>query len=189
MTTTGDADTADATATATAGRRRRIRRSAIAGACTMGGVFAAKISIAAFSAEFAWWAVVPLAVLFGAGGAWAGAREGRVEGVREEALEPGEMVLTAYAVLPLTEEGPFLTDYEFTPFELRVTNRGLQLWERAEQLWSHPWRTLHLTNDDGWVLVHHEELVIAELQVQTPDGSPDELLLAADRLRTRSRHH
>ncbi|QES48934.1 hypothetical protein DEJ50_15035 [Streptomyces venezuelae] len=172
----------------TAGRRRRIRRSAIAGSCTMGGVFAAKISIAGFGAEFAWWLVVPLAVLFGAGGAWAGARSGREDGIRAEALEPGEIVLSGYAVLPVTEAGRLHGSFEVSPYQLRVTNRRLQFWNRAELLWSHPWRAIDLTAEDTWLLVHHREQVIAELLVHTPDGSPTELLLAATRLRARSPH-
>ncbi|WCD83727.1 hypothetical protein KPP03845_100046 [Streptomyces xanthophaeus] len=154
----------------------------------MAGVCAAKISIAGLGAELSWWIVAPLAVLFGAGGTWAGAREGRVDGIRREALEPDEILLTAYEVCPLTWEGRVTRDYDFARFELRVTNRGLQMWKQAEQLWSHPWPTLRLTAEGELVLVHRAEDVIAELLVKTQDGSPDELLLAAERLRARSRH-
>lgn len=110
-----------------------------------------------------------------------------MEGVREVALEPGEIVLSAYAVCPLAWNGQVTRDYDYERFELRVTNRGLQLWEQAEQVWGHPWRTLRLTAERELVLVHHGEDVIAELFVRTLDGSPDELLLAADRLIARAR--
>lgn len=38
------------------------------------------------------------------------------------------------------------------------------------------------------MLVHHGDREIAELLVETYDGSPDELLLGAERLRARAQH-
>ncbi|WP_407837880.1 hypothetical protein ACE1OC_18205 [Streptomyces sp. DSM 116496] len=169
-------------------RGRRIRRSVIFGSCATGGLFAVKISVAAFAAAFSWEVTALLAAVFGAGGAWAGARLGRVDGVREVALEPGETVLSAFAVRPLLWEGRPTGHYDTERFELRVTTRGLQLWEQAEQLWNHPWGSLRLTADQDVVLVHHEERLIAELLVDTLDGSPDGLILAAERMRARARH-
>ncbi|MGW7098897.1 hypothetical protein [Streptomyces sp. NPDC054838] len=83
MATVGGADDAEAAG------RRRIGRSASVGACSMGAVFAAKIAPASWSAGFAWWIAAPRSLLFGAGGAVAGTRTGRMEGTREEALLPG----------------------------------------------------------------------------------------------------
>ncbi|MFF1408706.1 hypothetical protein ACFVX6_02735 [Streptomyces sp. NPDC058289] len=180
---TGAADAADA-------RGRRIRRSAVFGACAMGGLFAAKISLASFAASFSWELTAVLAVAFGVLGACAGARLGRVDGVREVALEPGEIVLSAFAVRPLMWEGRPTRHHDIERFELRVTTRGLQLWDRSDQLWNHPWGSLRLTADEqGVVLVHHEEQLIEELRVDTPlEGSPAGLILAAERMRARARH-
>ncbi|MGW3061472.1 hypothetical protein ACWC98_36985 [Streptomyces goshikiensis] len=147
---------------------------------------AAKVSLFAF--EFSWWIVGPVAVLAGIIGAYAGARAGRTAGAREEALEPGEVVLSAYAVRPLFEEGRATGVSDSARFELRVTTLGLQLWEGADQLWSHPWRAVRLTAEGDFVLVHHGDREIAELLVDTFDGSPDELLLGAERLRARAHH-
>ncbi|TDU69213.1 hypothetical protein EDD91_7876, partial [Streptomyces sp. KS 21] len=92
----------------------------------MGAVSAAKVSLFAF--ELSWWIVGPVAALAGIIGAYAGALAGRTEGVREEALEPGEVVLSAYAVRPLFEEDRATGPSDSARFELRVTTRGLQLW-------------------------------------------------------------
>ncbi|MER8096253.1 hypothetical protein [Streptomyces goshikiensis] len=168
-------------------RRRRIRRSALGAGWVTGLVSAAKVSLFAF--DLSWWIVGPVAVLAGVIGAYAGARMGWTEGVREEALEPGEVVLSAYPVRPLfDEEGRATGPSDRARFELRVTTRRLQLWEGASRLWSHPWRAVRLTAEGDFVLVHHEDREIAELLVETYDGSPDELLLGAERLRARAQH-
>ncbi|MEW1639682.1 hypothetical protein AB0469_37190 [Streptomyces sp. NPDC093801] len=73
-----------------------------------------------------------------------------------------------------------------TRYELRFTTRGLQLWDRSDQLWSHPWRTVRLVAEGDLVLVHHQDQLIAELLVDTVDGSPTGLLLGAARLHTRA---
>ncbi|MBT1188339.1 hypothetical protein HET69_31275 [Streptomyces sp. CJ_13] len=147
---------------------------------------AAKVSLLAF--ELSWWIVGPVAVLAGVIGAFAGARAGWMEGVREEALEPGEVVLSAYPVRPLFEDGRATGPSDSARFELRVTTLGLQLWEGTGRLWSHPWRAVRLTAEGDFVLVHHGDREIAELLVDTFDGSPDELLLGAERLRARAQH-
>lgn len=113
-------------------RRRRIRRSAIVAGCVMGVVSAAKVSLLAF--DLSWWIVGPVAVLAGIIGAYAGARAGWTAGVREEALEPGEVVLSTYPVRPLFEDGRATGPSDSARFELRVTTRGLQLWEGSGRL-------------------------------------------------------
>uniref|UniRef100_A0AAU2JS13 PH domain-containing protein n=1 Tax=Streptomyces sp. NBC_00049 TaxID=2903617 RepID=A0AAU2JS13_9ACTN len=167
---------------ASARRRQVVRRSAVVTACGLGSLAAAQVAVSSLESDVAWWVTVPVVLLAGAAGAWGGARVGRVEGIRKAALGPGECVLSAYIVHPAG--GERVPDR----YSLRVTNRRLRLWDRAEELWSHPWHALRLTAEGPLVLVHHtEQGPIARLALDSELAAPEELVLAAARLRSRSR--
>ncbi|MFD4974212.1 hypothetical protein [Streptomyces sp. NPDC058424] len=63
-----------------------------------------------------------------------------------------ELLLSAYEVRSPYDMSALTSRYDAARFELRVTNRKLQMWDGTTQLWSHPWRTLRLTAE-GKVLV------------------------------------
>ncbi|MCZ0982336.1 hypothetical protein O1L60_34980 [Streptomyces diastatochromogenes] len=186
----------------TADQERLIHRRAVRGA--VGGGIIGMLAPAALTfsyfpsgvIELLWrsgwsWALGGLAVLAcGALGTWSGARLGRINGVREGALEAGEAVLSLYSVRPPVVDGRPTKPADATRFELRVTDRSLQLWDGPDQLWRHPWSELRLTEaDDGLLLVHHGDRAIAELLLGSGEvvGPWDALLLGAQRLRARRR--
>ncbi|MEU6060509.1 hypothetical protein [Streptomyces sp. NPDC047097] len=68
-----------------------------------------------------------------------------------------------------------------------MTTYGLQRWFGGKRLWSHPWRALALAAEGKLLVVRHEGRVVERLRVDTMGGAPDELLLAAERLRRRGR--
>ncbi|MFF8376137.1 hypothetical protein ACF07V_08425 [Streptomyces sp. NPDC015661] len=181
-------------------RERLIRRRTVRGAVGggIGGVVAPVILTAAYvphgavklllESAWSWWlggcALLALGVL----GTWGGMRSGRVTGVREVALAPGETVLSTYDVRPPVVDGRPSRPTDTGRFALRVTNRGLQLWDGADRLWSHPWSEVLLTEAEGsLLLVRHADRTIAELlPIPETIGCWDALLLGAQRLRARS---
>jgi hypothetical protein len=176
--------------------RRRAVRGAVGGGIT-GAVAPVAATVAYFPyglvellGRYEWaWGLGGLVVLAcGVLGTWSGARIGRVNGVREVALERGETVLSAYAVRPPLVDGRPSKPTDAHRFELRVTSRGLQLWDGSDRLWSHPWSEVRLTTaDGGLLLVHHGDRTIAELWPVPETIGWDAVLLGAQRLRARSR--
>ncbi|MFE2287676.1 hypothetical protein ACFXDJ_26365 [Streptomyces sp. NPDC059443] len=136
-------------------RARRIRRGALSG----GGAIAllAVVAFIARGAEVApWWVLAPGSVLVAVFAGLAGARLGREDAVRAQVLEPGETVLGAHTVRPpYTDHSPS-GPYESPPYQLRVTTRGMQLWERSVLLWNHPWPELRVVLDGPRLRVQHE---------------------------------
>ncbi len=190
------------TADPTADQEELIRRRAVRGA--VGGGIIGTVAPVALTASyfpreaiellwrFEWsWGLGGLVVLAcGALGTWSGVRAGRINGVREVALEPGETVLSAYAVRPPVVDGRPTKPTDTARFELRVTDRSLQLWDGPDRLWRHPWPGVRLTTvDDSLLLVQHGDRTIAELLPASSGviGAWDALLLGAQRLRARSR--
>ncbi|MEU6482535.1 hypothetical protein [Streptomyces sp. NPDC046887] len=143
------------------------------------------LAVDALRARVAWWIVLPLAVVGGGLLVWQCFREGRVQGVREEALESGEILMSAYRVHPVNSGPPPVRWPESSSHELRVTTYGLQRWDGDQRLWAHPWRAVALAAEGKLLVVRHEGRVVERLQLDTMGGAPDELLLAAERLRRR----
>ncbi|WP_051844962.1 hypothetical protein [Streptomyces globisporus] len=181
-------------------RRRLIRRRTVRGAVGGGilGVVGPVVATAAYVPrelvellrrfEWSWWPGGFAVVVCGVLGTWSGMRFGRVNGVREAALEPGETVLSAYAVRPPVVDGRPTRSTDTDRFELRVTDRGLQLWDGPDRLWSRPWSEVRLTAaGGGLLLVHHRDRTVAELLPVPGTIGWDALLLGAQRLRARSR--
>ncbi|MFE5089974.1 hypothetical protein ACFRCI_06150 [Streptomyces sp. NPDC056638] len=138
------------------GRSRRIRRAGLcAGAAT---AFFAVVAVVGRAAEVAppWWVLAPVAVLVAVLAGRAGVRLGREDGVRAEALEPGENVIGTYTVRPPYADHSPPSPYESPQYQLRVTTRGMQMWERAVLLWNHPWPELRVVADGPRLRVHHE---------------------------------
>ncbi|MEU9107789.1 hypothetical protein AB0D54_26335 [Streptomyces xanthophaeus] len=173
-------------------RRTRIRRSALAGA--VGG--AACVAVLGFSfvvqgweLGIAAWITVPLPAVVAVAAAWVGAREGRADGIRQEAvadtLAPGETLLSAYLVrpAPLHPEVPDVWDQCL----LQLTTQRLQLWQHTTLLLGRPWSELRvIAHGDDVVIVHGPEGPLVELQVEEP-ASSEELVLAGARLKARAR--
>ncbi|MYV40388.1 hypothetical protein GT030_16330 [Streptomyces sp. SID1328] len=132
-----------------------------------------------------WWAlgsVAVFSVLFGARQIREGAETGRVAAVRDEGLAAGEYTLTDYKVFLPFDRPKSSPERAESPLLLRLTNRGIQHWDGDTLRWSHPWAGLRLVFEDEVLLVHHEGRLVARFWVFIPFGTPDEILLAADRL-------
>lgn len=168
-------------------RRRRLRLAALHGGISAA---AATLPFAASGLELniPWWVNVSMAVVLGALGTRAGYRSGINEEIRNDTLDAGETVLSIYGVKPAPEGAPAprpLRTDEHTPFSLTVTNRRLQLWERESELcWSHPWRELHLTADGHVLVITGPQGPIGRF-VLAVMLTPEELVLASNRLRAR----
>ncbi|MEU2130383.1 hypothetical protein [Streptomyces sp. NPDC018352] len=142
----------------------------------MTALFAAATA-AARLAEVAppWWVLAPAAVLVATLGGRAGARLGREDATRAEALEPGEIAIGTYTVRPpYADHGP-PPPYESPQYQLRLTTRGMQMWERAVMLWSHPWPELRVVADGPRLRVHHEGRE-AGVMLLEPAGAVQEVL-------------
>ncbi|GEC02876.1 hypothetical protein SSP24_05310 [Streptomyces spinoverrucosus] len=107
-------------------------------------------------ADAPWWVMVTVVPVMAGLGAWAGTSIGRRRGIRDAALEPGEMVLGTYTVQPpYTEHVP--PDLHQGPqYQIRVTTQGIQLWERSVLLWRYPWPELRVLVDGPRLRLHHE---------------------------------
>ncbi|AWI31211.1 hypothetical protein E3E14_25065 [Streptomyces sp. ICN441] len=95
-------------------------------------------------ADLPWWAVAAAALPTAGLGGWTGAQIGRQRGIRNEVLEPGETVLDTYTVRPPYTEHTPPAAHEGPQYQLRVTTRSLEMWERSALLWRHPWPELRL---------------------------------------------
>ncbi|MEV7200350.1 hypothetical protein [Streptomyces griseoluteus] len=132
-----------------------------------------------------WWAlgaVLVFSVAFGARQVRKGAETGRVVAVRDEGLTAGEYTLTDYKVFLPFDRPKSSPERAESPLLLRFTNRGIQHWDGDTLRWTHPWAGLRLVFEDEVLLVHHEERLVARFWVFIPFGTPDEILLAVDRL-------
>ncbi len=134
------------------------------------------------------WFTVPLPAAVAAAAAWGGAREGGSDGIRREALvdslEPGEVLFTECPVRPspIHPVAPDVRD----PCHLQLTSRRLQLWLDTALVFSRPWRELHLTAEgDDQVIVHGQEGPLIAFFLDKPT-TPEELVLAAARLKART---
>ncbi|ALO12863.1 Putative secreted protein [Streptomyces venezuelae] len=175
-------------------KRLRIRRSTVGGGILGGVVGAAAPFVTSASLGIAWLfehlasAGALTAALSCAVGVWLGVRGGRTHGSRNAALERGETVLSEYAVRPPVVDGRATKPSEVDRWELRVTDRHLQLWDARDRLWSHPWHEIRLTTvKGGLLLVHRPDQVVAELLPVPESIGWDALLLGARRLQGRSR--
>ncbi|MEU7074962.1 hypothetical protein AB0B30_33340 [Streptomyces narbonensis] len=172
--------------------RRRVVRGAVVGGAVgavwpLGGVIGLVPPELVEPFERWWWLGVSVLLGCSAVGTWIGMQVGRTDGIREAALEPGEAVLSAYAVRPPVVDGRPTRPTELDRFELRLTNRGLQLWDGPGRLWSHPWSEVRLTTVKGsLLLVHHGDQEIAELLPVPETIGWDALLLGARRMRAAS---
>ncbi|MFB7917368.1 hypothetical protein [Streptomyces sp. NPDC056061] len=162
----------------------RMRRSEVNGAVAT--VVAALVAIvgAGVVGDLPWWVVAGAAVVVVWPAAWTGARIGRRSGIRDQALEPGEDVLGTYTVRPPYTEHTPVAPHEGPQYELLVTNRGLQMWERSVLLWRHPWSELRLVVDGPRLRVHHEDREVGVMRLEHP-GAVQEIRAAAGRLGAR----
>ncbi|WP_330296536.1 hypothetical protein [Streptomyces sp. NBC_00503] len=158
---------------------RRVRRAGLAAGGALGAM--AVVTFVARGAEVApWWVLAPGSVLVAALAGLAGARLGREDAVRAQALAPGEIVLGAHTVRPpYTDHSPS-GPYESPPYQLRVTTRGMQLWERSVLLWNHPWPELRVVLDGPRLRVQHQGLEAGVMLLERA-GAEHEVLATARR--------
>ncbi|MGW8884629.1 hypothetical protein [Streptomyces sp. NPDC055749] len=158
----------------------RIRRAELAGA-----VVTALFAVVAFvsygvKADLPWWAVVAVALLTAGFAGWTGAQIGRRRGIRNAALEPGENVIGTYTVRPpYTEHSPPEV-HEGPQYQLCVTTRGIQMWERSVLLWRHPWPELRVIADGPRLRIYHDGHEAGTMLLEPP-GAVQEIRLAARR--------
>ncbi|WP_405696374.1 hypothetical protein OHA99_16275 [Streptomyces coelicoflavus] len=162
------------------GRTGPPRRSEWATAAGTAFLPVTAVVLAGVEAALPWWPVTGPAVLTAGLAGWAGVRIGRRRAVRREALEPGEKVLGTYTVRPPYREHTPPAAHEGPQYQLVVTSRGLQMWERSALLWRHPWPELRVLTDGPRLRVHHEGREAAHLLLEPP-GAAQEVRLAATR--------
>ncbi|MFJ8825599.1 hypothetical protein ACIREE_28010 [Streptomyces sp. NPDC102467] len=165
------------------GERREngnLGRAALGGA--VGTAIAAVGAIVAIgvNADLPWWAVAGMAVLAAGPAAWTGAQIGRRDGVRNEALEPGETVLGTYAVRPPFRDHTPPAAHEGPQYQLLVTNHGLQMWERSALLWRHPWPELRVFTEGPRLRIHRDGLEVGAMRFARA-GAEQEVRLIAQR--------
>ncbi|WP_330480448.1 hypothetical protein [Streptomyces sp. NBC_00724] len=138
------------------GRDRRIRRARSFGAAAT--AFLAVVAVVGFGAKagLPWWAVVAGALLTAGLAGWTGAQIGRQHGIRNEVLEPGETVVGTYTVRPPYAEHTPPAAHEGPQYQLRVTTRSMEMWERSALLWRYPWSELRLIADGLRLRIYHE---------------------------------
>ncbi|GGT63356.1 hypothetical protein GCM10010243_47870 [Streptomyces matensis] len=119
-------------------RKGRMRRAALSGAAVTAGPAVAAVAAFGYEAGLPWWGIAAAGVLVAPPAGWAGSRIGRLRGLRDEVLEPGEKALGVYAVQPPYREHLPPNAHEGPQYELRLTTRHLEMWERAVLLWRHP---------------------------------------------------
>ncbi|MEV8126749.1 hypothetical protein AB0P07_22070 [Streptomyces sp. NPDC085944] len=162
------------------GRTASRRRSALTGAAATAVLPVTAVVLAGVEAALPWWAIAgPAALTTGLAG-WAGVRISRRRAVRREALEPGETVLGTYTVRPPYREHTPPAAHEGPRYQLVVTSRGLQLWERSALLWRHPWPELRVLVDGPRLRVHHEGREAGHMLLEPP-GAAQEVRRVATR--------
>ncbi|MFF5344940.1 hypothetical protein ACFY4H_30275 [Streptomyces althioticus] len=119
------------------GAKGRMRRARLTGAAVTAGPAVAAVAGLGHEAGMPWWDIAAAAVLVAPLAGWAGSRICRLRGLRDEVLEPGEKALGVYAVQPPYREHLPPNAHEGPQYELRLTTRNLEMWERAVLLWRH----------------------------------------------------
>ncbi|MGW4431899.1 hypothetical protein [Streptomyces tendae] len=161
------------------GRTASRRRSALTGAAATAVLPVAAVVLAGVEAALPWWAVAGPAVLTAGLAGWAGVRISRRRAVRRDALEPGEKVLGTYTVRPPYREHTPPAAHEGPQYQLVVTSRGLQLWERSALLWRHPWPELRVLVDGPRLRVHHEGREAGHMHLEPPGAAQEIRMVAA----------
>lgn len=162
------------------GRARRIRRAGVSAAAVT--ALCAVVAVVGYGvkAGLPWWVLVTVALLVAGLAVRVGARLGRQNGIRSEALEPGEKVIGTYTVRPPYTDHTPPAPYESPQYQLCVTTHGLQMWERAVLLWRHPWPELRVVADGPRLRIHHEGREAGTMVPERP-GAVLEIRLAARR--------
>ncbi|MFF1460372.1 hypothetical protein [Streptomyces sp. NPDC058330] len=127
-----------------------------------------------------WWLLAAVALLTAGLAGWTGARIGRRDGIRDEVLEPGDQVLGTYTVRPPSTQHAPPPAHEGPQYQLRVTTRHVEMWERSVLLWRHPWPELRVLAD-GDRLRHHHQGREAGTMLRERPGAVREVLLTAGR--------
>ncbi|MEU8617860.1 hypothetical protein [Streptomyces sp. NPDC048623] len=167
---------------------RRIRRAGILGgaaAAATGGVY---IFLELVTGGPLRWAAAPVAAVCFGVVVFAGFSAGREHGTRKETIAPGETVLCTYGVW--AEPAPPASrraSVDFSPYQLRLTDRQLQLWQYATLVWAHPWTQVRLVTDGPLLRVLHEDREIAAVVgAASATGMPEEVRFVAGRMAARS---
>ncbi|MFI8006487.1 hypothetical protein [Streptomyces sp. NPDC086010] len=132
------------------------------------------------AAVLPWWQVLALALPATGLAGWTGWRISRVAGIRAASMEPGERVIGMYAVRPPYTEHTPSWSYEGAQYHLRVTSHGVEMWERAELIWKHPWPELRVIVDGPRLRIHHLGQQAGTMLLEQP-GAAAEVRLAARR--------
>ncbi|MEV5161786.1 hypothetical protein [Streptomyces sp. NPDC053728] len=154
-------------------RARNIR--AAASACAVGALM---IGIGA--GVLPWWQVLSVALAMAALVWWLSSRTGRTDRIHEAPSESGERVIGTYAVQPPPTGHHPASPYEGPRHHLRVTSRGIEMWERADLLWKHPWPELRVIVDGPRLRIHHRGQEAGTMLLEQP-GAVAEVRLAAQR--------
>ncbi|MEU9160710.1 hypothetical protein AB0D29_10650 [Streptomyces sp. NPDC048424] len=162
------------------GRDGRLRRAGLAGGAVMALAAVAAVVSSGTEAGLPWWVVAALALPTSGLAAWTGARIGRRQGVRDAVLEPGETVTGTYTVRPPYPGHTPPAAHEGPQYQLLLTTRGMQLWERSVLLWRHPWPELRVLADGPRLRIHHQGQEAGTMLLEQP-GAVQEIRLAARR--------
>ncbi|WFB05656.1 hypothetical protein LRS74_00475 [Streptomyces sp. LX-29] len=125
---------------------------------------------AGMKVDLPWWALAAVALPTAGFAGWTGAQIGRRRGIRNEVLEPGETVVATYTVRPPYAEHAPPAAHEGPQYQLRVTTKSLEMWERSALLWRHPLSELRLIADGPRLRVHHGEHEVGTMLLERPDA-------------------
>ncbi|MFJ9059921.1 hypothetical protein [Streptomyces sp. NPDC102409] len=156
-----------------------VRRTRTVRATVSAGIAGATV-IGLGAGVLPWWQVLALALPATGLAGRAGSRIGRIDGIRAARLEPGERVLGTYAVRPPYTEHTPPSPHEGARYHLRLTSRGVELWERAELLRKHPWPELRVIVDGPRLRIHHLGQEAGTMLLEQP-GAVTEVRPAAQR--------
>ena len=156
------------------GRGGRIRRARLVGAVAM-ALPASAAAVVGFGIEggLPWWVVMAGTLAAAGFGGWAGAQIGRQRGIRNEVLEPGETVLGTYTVRPPYTRHTPPSAHEGPQYQLRMTTRHLEMWERAVLLWRHPLTELRLLTEGPRLRIHHDGREAGTMLLEHPNAAHD----------------
>ncbi|MFJ8450501.1 hypothetical protein [[Kitasatospora] papulosa] len=156
----------------------RIRRTAARRAAAGALLAAVAVLGPGLGAGVPWWLVLALAVPAAALAGWAGSRIGRQGAIRDNELDPGEQVLGTYAVRPPYTEHTPPSPHDGPQYHLRVTTRGVQMWERAALLWKHPWPEVRVIADGQRLRIHHQGQEAGTMLLEHPGAAQAVHLIA-----------